>query len=202
MALTIQHWIKTQEAEEVIDSQVIFCIGGVLWQPYGRTPFKVDENQLTSEELDAVRDIDQTLHRVWKNRSDRIVSRISRKNKEYSKLRAILRDEKNKIREGIKGDKELGITANSDDLREIEEIDKRMSRLRDLAQDGEAEIATLRTEQPKVEAQPAAEEPAAPAEQLICPDCMAKSPPGHANPDKWVRGHRMQCKARKERKAS
>jgi len=201
MALSIQHWVKTQEAELVIDSQKIFCIGGILWQAHGRTPFKVEESDLTSEEMADVNDIDNTMQRQWKIRRDRIVARMDRKNKEYRKIRSVLREEKNKIRESLKGDKELGMDPSEADLEEIRDIDKRMLRLRDLGQETDREIALVQSSTKTAEAAPEPE-PEAPAEQMACPYCQSKSPPGHKNPKAWISGHQMQCKARKEAKAS
>ena len=55
---TIQEWSKSPEGVELIESQRVFCIDGVLWQGFKKAAIRVDEGQLADEELDKVHDID------------------------------------------------------------------------------------------------------------------------------------------------
>lgn len=189
--MDITHWAKTQEGLEVIEAQKPFVINGEMWQGYEKAAIRVHEDQLTDEEMTAVFDVDQTKERIWKTRLDRIQARLSRKNAEYGKRLVELRKERSGIKQSIKEDIEMGLQPSPSDLHEINEIDARMMRLRDLGK--EKSLATAKEAHAPTAPEPELEGAAA---QVQCVHCEKISPESHHNPAGWLRGHHIHCRAK------
>jgi len=83
--MSIQFWPQTQEGQNTIASQEVFCIGGLLYQGYKGAINSVNEKSLFDNELDKVHDIDGTMHRQRTIREQRLGSRQIRKQKELDK---------------------------------------------------------------------------------------------------------------------
>ena len=190
-AMSIQHWARTQEGLELIESQRPFIVGSSLWQGYNKVAIKIHEDQLTDQELEGAEDVDGTKVRIWEQRRERLRGRLDRKQAEYQKRRGELRVLRNTIRDSIVRDKELGLPASADDLEEIKRIDGRLARLRDLDRERSLEVADQATApKPQVEEQladmPAAETEEAPALVFACPTCGKRGKNA-----KWLRMHRL-----------
>lgn len=197
----IQTWIKTPEGAETIESQIVFCLEGQLWQGWRKVAIQVTETLLTDEELDRVRDIDNSLSRVWFARRQRLEGIGEAKQREYDTRRSVLRQQRREIMSDIKEAKGLGIEPSPDDLAQLDRIDDRMKRLSD-----ETNLLKLRhahnrvhPEQVQAEKQRADEEKR--ARRLQCPHCESISPEGHKNPPMWLKGHTMACKKAKAARA-
>jgi hypothetical protein len=202
MALSIQHWIKTEEAQQLVADQVTFCIGGTLFQSHKQVPFVVHERNLTDEEMKSIVDVDGTINRIHMIRRQRLEARHREKGEEYARRRADVRERRSKIRQSIKEDMELKIAPSPADYKEIQECDDRMMRLQDLSTEESLAAARALEAQETKPAEPVLEQYVAPPkEQTTCPDSGSQSPPGHRSPDRWLRGHRMPCKRKMERKA-
>lgn len=186
MAMSIQHWVKTQEAIEIIESQRVFCIGGELWQGFQRTPIRVHEAQLDDFEIDSALDIDSTLDKVRTNRRNRIEGRNERKRREYSDRRQELRQQRTSIRSSIKEAKDMGIPVSQDDLAALEEIERRMQRLIVLDKELKDEPPVEVSEPP-----PVYEPDELETGRVKCLVCGEQAPEGHKRPKAWLRGHTM-----------
>lgn len=193
----MQHWRKTSEGLEILESEKLFCLGGTLWMGNKKTPYPVQDSQATIDELSKAIDVDGTMQKVWFKRRQRLGGRHQRKSAEYNKRRAELRDERSKIRQSMKEDVGLGIKPNEDDARQIEEIDRRMLRLRDLASEEELQIAELALGEAAQKGEPESE--VKPEPVVKCETCEAMPPPGHHNPEGWLKGHVIQHKTKGRR---
>jgi len=195
MALTLQHWLKTQEGEETLASGELFCYEGRLWQG----PYSIHENDLETHEMSKVKDVDGTLERVWIQRRQRMESNFSQKEEEYSSRRVELITRRNEIMTAIEREKNLIGRASPAMLREIEKIDARMERI------SQAEaIDEIALNQQKKQELPAdiADLPQERVDATCV--CGKTSPPTHRNPKGWLSGHHMKCamfKARREQEA-
>jgi len=180
--LSIQHWGKTPEGMELVESQKIFCIGGALWQGWKQVPIPVSEFQLSDVEMDDITDIDASMDRVWLGRRQRLEGRHSRKSAEYDKRRHELRVERSQIITSIKEARDLDMAPSPDDMDQIERINERMQGLVDLASQERLAKASIRVD------------PSSAPEVLpgTCEECGATQPAdSKADPVKWLRGHKM-----------
>jgi len=198
MSARIETFAKTHEGVALLEAHARFVIDGTIWQGFKGTAIKVDEDQLTDDELEASHDVDGTKIRVWKKRHDRIAERTARKQAEYSKRLTELRTERNAIVQNMKNDKELGIDPSPGDRIQIKIIDGKMERLANLMENPSLDLAGERSgEIPKHEElaidEPDDEEVATPKPRVAC-QCGKMSPEGHKNPPMWLRGHKMRCK--------
>jgi hypothetical protein len=193
MGMSIQHWAKTQEGVEVIDSQKPFCIDGTLWQGYQKVAVRVHDDQLSDDEMEQVRDVDNTMQRVWFVRRQRLEARVSRKMDEYDTRRQALRAQRNELIQAIKNNAELGIKRSPDDDAQLDRIDQRLARLVDGSKSEQLKLARAK-EDPETAAKEAEERHLAPVQCV----CGAISPEGHKNPSKWLTGHSIHCKSRKK----
>jgi hypothetical protein len=199
--LDIKQWSKTVEGIQTIETQKTFCIGGVIWQGYMKTPVRVRETQLSDDEMKAVLDMDGTMNQAWVDRKRRIESRYERKAGEYSERGHKIRQEIQSIRNSIKEDKELGIVASEYDLAEISRLRKRQDRLRQLAEAKSMDLAeemVVKTSAPVEVDEVAPIVAATPDDPVQCTVadaagniCGVWSPEGHLNPMKWLRGHKV-----------
>jgi len=191
--MNIQHWAKTEEGVQVIDSQKLFCIGGSLWQGYQKLALRVHDDQLSDDEMEQVRDVDDTMKKVWFVRRQRLEARVSRKMDEYDTRRQSLRAQRNEIIQSIKNNAELNIKRSPDDDAQLDRIDQRLGRLVDEARSVQLKLAREK-EDPDTAAKEAEERHLAPVQCV----CGAISPDGHKNPAKWLTGHSIHCKSRKK----
>jgi hypothetical protein len=217
------------------------------------------------KEIEDTVDIDGSKKKVYENRKRRLGGRFARKAEEYRKRRAILRAERNQIRDSMEKDRAMGLTESPADVQDIGEIDTRMERLVELAQrqaeisggikpprtDTEVRLQGFRetipgfdpddydnpeqalmvaraiqagtvappsTEAaapepgpPPPETEPKIETPAdidailqqAKENALIpipCDICSKPSPPGHPDPAKWVRSHKLGAHTEKRKR--
>jgi hypothetical protein len=186
--ISIEQWAKTAEGIEMIESQKVFCVRGDLWQGYKQVAIRTHEDQLSTEELNevaGVRDVDGTMSQVWFKRRQRIEGRLDRKRREYNARQKDLREERTAIRQSIKEDKELNIPASAADIAQITEIDERMKRLRDLAQEQELEKANIALGNVEPEPPPPPLDPG----KYDCVECGLECPREHHNPKMWLNGH-------------
>jgi len=191
LAVDPKEWAKTPEGMSTIQEQTLFCLGGQVWQGYQGVAVRCPESLLETHELENVKDIDGSMERVWFRRRQRLESRYMRKSKEYDERRMQLRRERSSVRESIKEDKALGIEASDDDLQQIEKINARMARLRDLSQESEYEAALAAEDLAKKAASGVpVEDTEPPPAQVKCDECDAESPLGK-DPERWLRGHKM-----------
>jgi len=186
MALQMQYWIKTQEAQEVIGSGRIFCIQGELLQGYKGGPMPVGENQITEEEMKAVKDIDDTMHRVWFKRKQRLESAFLRKQKEYDERAHIVRDEQEKTFQHMERREKLKLAPSPLDAAVIRRQDARLERLAQLR--GEEELKRATMEADKKKTVPADKDP-----DFACTACGDACPIDHKSPAKWLTGHKLNC---------
>lgn len=193
--ISIEQWAKTPEGVETIESQKVFCIRGDLWQGHKQSAFRTNEDQMCTEELNSVIDVDGSMQKVWLKRQQRIGSRLDRKRREYNARQGELRRERTSIRDSIKEDKELGINASPADISQISEIDERMTRLRDMAQEQDLEKAKLAIGD--VEPEPPPPELDHGKYNCIEPGCGTECPPSHKNPKMWLNGHMVKHRKRK-----
>ena len=205
--LNIKDWAKTAEGLNLIEQQTMFCIGGDLWQGYRKVAFKVNERQITDDEIESATDVDDTKGKVWFRRKQRLQGRHDRKTKEYSQRRMELRKERSSIVQSIKEQKEMGLAASPDDVRSIDEINERMTRLVDLESSEKLLFAKASVESAQAEEEAkrledlnaVAEAKPMPKKKRVmvaaeCDACGAKSPDQHPSPEMWLRGHRIHHK--------
>jgi hypothetical protein len=195
--IDLKDYIKTPEGIEDVNTQIRFCLGGSVWSSLKGNVYKCPEKVMTDEELKGVKDVDGTMTRVWLERKQRLEGRYQRKMDEYDDRRAKCRAERTGIRQAVKEDKELGLPPSSDDLAQLERIDKRQKRLVGLKQEQELALATVMSQ---IEGHQAVD----PIENVelkevlkdsdsvrpTCEECGKEVPPGK-NPTKWMRAHMM-----------
>lgn len=184
MALTMQHWLKTQDGEETLASKAIFCYEGKLFQG----AYSVDERVLLTKEMEAVLDKDGSLKQVWLTRRQRIEGDYNQKDNEYGTRRVELITRRNEILTAIEREQKLLGRTSSALLRDVEKIDARLERI-SLAQDeGEVELETQKKSE-------LIEEVSKIAQEIVDATCVCGKGPkeGHANPKGWLNGHRMKC---------
>jgi hypothetical protein len=201
--MDINTFCKTPEGVQMIQEQrAIFCIGGQLYQGYNQVPVEVSEVQLEDGELDAAIDVDGTKNRVWFARKQRLEGRYERKMQEYDKRRAMLREQRKGIVDGIMQAKASGIPASPDTDEELARIDDKMKRLADESGRERLRFARDRHDPVAAEARVEAEKAAVVATRVECRVCGVLSPEGHGNPPMWRRGHEMACKTKQAKAAS
>jgi hypothetical protein len=193
--MDLRTWKTTPDGIAQIESEKHFCIGGMIWQGYRGVPIAPEERLVSTRELEEAADIDGSKAAIWKSRRQRIEARYLRKMAEYDERRAQLRRTRSEIRQSIREDKDLGLEASEDDLDQIKRIEQRMRRLVDLNKelDLEAACEAEREAGPALEEEGGSETPkeeAAP-QQVTCGHCEKISPPGHKNPQGWLKGHEM-----------
>jgi len=214
MKMDIKAWSKTPDGIAMVDSQKVFCIGTQLWQGFKGCAIRAMESQMQTRELQEVareRDIDDSMKAVWFRRTQRMESRFSRKAAEYDARGAVLRRERNEVRQNVREDKSDGLPPSPADLRTIRRIDKRMERLNLLHEEEEARLAALheragpnpdpalltdeRELTPEqlegIEDVPEHREPTAMETTCDWPGCEKTCPPDSKDPVRWLRMHRL-----------
>lgn len=205
MKMDIKAWSKTPDGIALVESQAVFCIGTQLWQGFKGCAIRAHEDQMTTPELQEVareRDVDDTMQAVWFRRKQRLESRYQRKANEYDARSAVLRRERNEVRQNIREDKADQLPPSPADMRTIRRIDTRMERLNLLHEEEEARLAALHEKAgpnpPKemlvderemtVEQREKTDTPEGAVQS--CDVCGKAVPPGK-NPTSWLRAHRM-----------
>jgi hypothetical protein len=204
--LTLRHLAKTQEGQQLINQQIPFIIGGHVYQGYKGILAETQPWQLSEAEWENIIDVDGSRPKIEKFLSDRRTAREMMKEKELEerrqKKRAALRDEY----EVRKLAAEFGDELPADILKDKEpEIDPaEFEAMKDM-------LLKLRAELDKREGgnhspQPEPPQAEVPTETLVnlayaCPDCSKRPPEGHEKPQQWLKGHAMQCKVAKDRRA-
>lgn len=194
MGLRITDWAKTIDGIEVIEQQIPFCIGGQLWQGWGGTSaIRADESQMTDDEIRNVMDIDGSKQQIWEARRNRLNGRLSRKMKEYDERRHELRKQRTEIITAMEQHQKMGLKPSPDDVYQVERIDERMARLRDISKESEAAVASLEAGQDEVihdEHPHHTDEPTANV-RARCDICKAVQPASSTtSAARWISSHK------------
>jgi hypothetical protein len=193
MQVDIRRWTKTADGLAVVESQAVFCVGGILWQGWQGAVIRVNQQHLTNDEMSRIRDIDGSVDQVWEQRRASLEGRYVRKSNEYDERRAKLRHERNAIRDSMKADREMDIPQNPADLSQIKRIDERMKRLELLSMEEDIHAARFASKEEAVPAEPIVVPPVVQDHvPLACgePDCDYTTPRDKI-PERAMRGHMM-----------
>jgi hypothetical protein len=179
-SLTINHFVKTQEGQLLINNQTVFCLGGKLYQAFKGAVITVREDQLSEPELENLYDVDQTKGKILTERRLRLAHRKAAREEELAERRSKALEKEahalqvQKLRREMAEDEPQG--ASVADIDEISALKR--------------QVKILQTENA------ALKEPGATTDHLehACPFCQKRAPKQHKSPKKWLTGHKMQCK--------
>jgi hypothetical protein len=198
MSMQLTEFMKTAEGQQLLSVHgARFCIMGKIFESWRGAPVQCFEENLTTDEMGSIHDVDASLEQQWVRRRQRMESRFDRKEDEYSKRRVLLITQRNEMLKAIENEQSMFKSLPEEKrpapspalLKEIEKINSRMERISNAEAFDEIQMQKAKRQELPEEVQQIPEAVVAQS----CPGCGKTPPPVHRNPDKWLGGHKLKC---------